>query len=92
MGPLRILILAVLVYIGYRLLRNAFVTKDDSEQPAGRSPGPNERLTDVLVEDPVCKTLVPREQAVTLQKNGEMHYFCSQECCDAYASEKGESE
>ena len=91
MGPLRILVLAVLVYIGYRLLRNAFEKKGDSEQAAGRSPGPNERLTDVLVEDPICKTLVPREQAVKFEKNGEIHYFCSQECCNAYASEEGDT-
>lgn len=91
MAPLRILILAVLVYIGYRLLRNAFEKKSDSEQAAGRSSGPNESLTDILVEDPVCKTLVPKEQAVKLEKNGEIHYFCSQECCNIYASEQGDT-
>ena len=91
MAPLRILILAVLFYLGYRLLRNAFAKKGDSDQSADRSPGPNERLTDVLVEDPVCRTLIPREQAVQLEKNGEIYYFCSQECCNKFASEKGET-
>ena len=86
-----LLILAVLFYLAYRLLRNAFEKKSDSQQSAGRSPGPNERLTDVLVEDPVCKTLVPREQAVRLEKNGETYYFCSQECCNKFASEKGDT-
>ena len=86
MGPLRILILAVLIYIGYRLLRNSFSNKTKSESKDSRTPGPNERLTDVLVEDPVCKTLVPKEQAVQLEKDGNVIYFCSQECYNKFTS------
>jgi|YelNatPaOPRAMG01_1025707.scaffolds.fasta_scaffold339912_2 hypothetical protein len=33
-----------------------------------------------LVQDPVCKTYVPKEQAVEF----DGHYFCSEECKDAY--------
>ncbi len=92
MAPLRIIILAVLIYLGYRLLKNAFVKKSEPEQSEDKRPGPSERLTDVLVEDPVCKTLVPREQAVRLEKNGDTYYFCSEECCTTFASEKGDTE
>ena len=88
MGPLRILILAVLIYLGYRLLRNSFRNKGTSEDEETTSPGPNERLTDVLVEDPVCKALVPKEQAVQLEKDGNIIYFCSQECYDQFTSSK----
>ena len=92
MGPLRILILAVLIYIGYRLLRKSLSKGSESEKDTPKKPGPNERLTDVLVEDPVCGTLVPREQAVQLEKNEKTYYFCSQECCKKFASETGEGE
>ena len=88
MGPLRILILAVLIYIGYRLLRNSFRNKGGtSENEETTPPGPNERLTDVLIEDPVCGNLVPREQAVQLEKDGTLYYFCSQECCNKFEAE-----
>ena len=91
MAPIRILILAVLFYIGYRLLRSSFMKKGRPEGSAGSDPGPSERLTDVLVEDPVCKKLVPKEQAVRLDQDGEIIYFCSQECCNEFASEKGDT-
>ncbi len=91
MAPLRIIILAILIYIGYRLLKNSFAKKSGPEKPANNEPGPSDRLTDVLVEDPVCSKLVPKEQAVQLDHNGEIYYFCSQECCNEFASEKGET-
>jgi len=91
-APLRILILAILIYIGYRLLKNSFAKKSDPEKPANKKPGPSDRLTDVLVEDPVCKKLVPKEQAVKLDHDGEIYYFCSQECCNEFASEKGDTQ
>lgn len=92
MAPIRILILAVLFYIGYRLLRSSFMKKSSPEDSASSDPGPSERLTDVLVEDPVCNKLVPKEQAVQLDQNGEITYFCSQECCNEFASIKGDTE
>lgn len=85
MGPLRIIILAVLLYIGYRLITSNFRKKDDGEDKSSRKPGGS--ITDVLVEDPVCHKLVPREQAVKLEVDGETHYFCSRECRDEFTSE-----
>lgn len=88
MGPLRIIILAILVYIGYRLLvgssRKKKVGKSRQSQDASA------RITDVLVEDPVCHKLVPQQQALSLEKDGETFYFCSEECCSKFRSEKGE--
>ena len=91
MGPLRIIILAVLFYIGYRLLKGSFMKKSSPEESVDSGPGPSDRLTDVLVEDPVCHKLVPKTQAVCLHQNGEIIYFCSQECCNEFASEKGDT-
>ncbi|WP_407919127.1 YHS domain-containing protein [Desulforhopalus singaporensis] len=36
---------------------------------------------DILEEDPVCKKLVPRQQAITHEENGRKYYFCSKKCC-----------
>jgi YHS domain-containing protein len=91
-GPLRIIILAVLFYIGYRLLKSSFSKKSGSQTTGNPSSEVKEQITDVLVEDPVCGKLVPQQQALKLNKNGETYYFCSNECCNQFASEKGDDE
>ena len=89
MSPVRLLILAVLFYIGYRLivsgLKKKFSSKDGVLDSSGDSP-----VSDVLVEDPVCHTLVPKKQAVHLQYDEAMVYFCSEKCCDTFVKEHGE--
>ena len=98
MGPLRILILAALLYIGYRLISANF-KKDDDEQKKDQDEGSAQSaqsahasgetgpITDVLIEDPVCRKLVPKQQAHIVELDGETHYFCSKECGDAFAAE-----
>jgi YHS domain-containing protein len=94
-GPLRILILAALLYIGYRLISANFKKdsgekKEDKEEGSAQSAQPSGEsgsITDVLVEDPVCRKLVPKQQAHTVELEGEIHYFCSKECGDAFAAE-----
>jgi YHS domain-containing protein len=46
--------------------------------------------SDILEEDPVCKKLVPRQQAVEFEYRGEKYYFCSKECCDTFRTKRGE--
>ncbi|MEE4313728.1 MAG: YHS domain-containing protein, partial [Desulfofustis sp.] len=62
--------------------------KKDAKKSA--SAGKPEMITDVLVEDPVCHKLVPKQQAIQLEVKGETHYFCSRECSEHFLSEKGE--
>jgi YHS domain-containing protein len=107
-GPLRILILAALLYIGYRLISANF-KKDSGDQKQGEKeksegqtpPEPDAgaeaaadagTITDVLVEDPVCGKLVPKQQARTVEADGETHFFCSQECADAFIVDKEKSD
>ena len=88
MGPLRILVLAVLLYIGYRLISANFKkpqNDEEDDEPSGKSGG---AITDVLVEDPVCHKLVPKQQAHLLEIDDETHYFCSQKCCDMFMTER----
>lgn len=91
MGPLRILILVGLLYIGYRLIMRSLNKGGETEDEKQSAPsGKPERITDVLVEDPVCHKLVPKQQAIQLEVKGETHYFCSRECSEHFLSEKGE--
>lgn len=89
MSPLRLIILAILLYIAYRLIvgdwQKKKLAKEERRKKSGTMP-----LDDILEEDPVCGKLVPRQQAVTLQHSGKKRYFCSKECCDSYRKEQGE--
>lgn len=94
MGPLRILILAVLFYLGYRLIKANFIKsddekKDDQQDEEVRKGG---AITDVLIEDPVCHKLVPKQQAYTLEAEDGAHYFCSKECGDKFAADQERSD
>lgn len=88
MGPIRLFILGVLLYIAWRLLLNLFKTsKRVTEQP----PPGSSSVKDILVEDPVCHTLMPKKQAIRFRHGEETHYFCSEKCCDIF-SEKFKEE
>jgi YHS domain-containing protein len=91
MIPFRLLILAILCYIGWRFLRRFVLSKPAETVLDDTSQGPDPELQDVLVEDPVCHTLIPRNQAIRLRKNDTTYYFCSEACCDQFSEhyEKG---
>ncbi len=78
MNPLRIIILALLFYVLYRLLfgRKKSVGKGGSQGP-GRL---GDEGRNILVEDPVCHTYVVQGQSPSAVKDGKTYYFCSEEC------------
>ena len=86
MSPIRIIIIGILLYIGYLLIKGGSRKKEDDRTSELNDPG---EASDVLVEDPVCKKLVPRGQAVTAADGDEIVYFCSKECCNTFVSQKG---
>ncbi len=86
MSPLRLLILAGLFYLLWRLVRGP----RRASRNAGQEPSAPPVTDDVLVEDPVCHVHVPRKQAVRLRHAGRTVYFCSTECRNRYRSTKGD--
>jgi YHS domain-containing protein len=38
------------------------------------------REPDVLVQDPVCQTFIPRKEALKAEKDGKVYFFCSEGC------------
>jgi YHS domain-containing protein len=83
-NPLRIIILSVLLYILFRLLTGTG-RRSDSRR-AGPGVGVSGATRDVLMEDPVCHTLIPTKNAITLKLEGKILYFCSQNCRDQYTN------
>ena len=87
MHPIRILILAVLFYILYRLLFGG------KKKGLGRSQKPTEiPAQDTLAEDPICHTYVPESQSLSVEKDGKTYYFCSKECLDKFTDQQERSE
>ena len=90
MSPIKLVVIGILLYIGYRLLASDWRKK---KEKGGSAPENSDaQVTDVLVEDPVCHKLVPKQQAIPLkQKSGdEVVYFCSEECCNRFVNQEGE--
>ena len=46
-------------------------------------PGGNPKL----VRDPICKTYIPKDAAVTVKRGETVHYFCSDRCAAAFDQE-----
>jgi YHS domain-containing protein len=46
-------------------------------------------VQDILIEDPVCHTYIPKGQAVQLHHDKKMFYFCSDKCCEMFLKQKG---
>uniref|UniRef100_UPI003AA8876D YHS domain-containing protein n=1 Tax=Candidatus Electronema sp. TaxID=2698783 RepID=UPI003AA8876D len=91
MNPLRLLLLAALVYVVWRLLRRQL--RDRIQAELLREQERQEAAEDVLVEDPVCGILIPKQEAVRLRQDGRTYYFCSESCCDAFTGgTKGQDE
>ena len=90
MTPLRLVIIGILLYILYRLLtgsrRKGVHGGKHGSAASGRA------VQDVLVEDPVCHTYIPKGQAIQLHHDKKMYYFCSDKCCKMFLKEKGAEE
>jgi len=89
LSPLRIIIIAILIYIAYRLITGG--TRKPSSGRGWKNRSAREvPVSDTLEEDPVCKKLVPRRQAIQYEYHGKKLYFCSKECCNTFRSNQGE--
>ncbi|MGW8161945.1 MAG: hypothetical protein ACWGN1_06820 [Desulfobulbales bacterium] len=89
MSPLRLLLIGCLLYILYRLLVGPSRKKGRGLRQDAGGQG---TVQDVLVEDPVCHTLIPKGQAVQLHHEKQMYYFCSNKCCEMFLKKKGAEE
>jgi YHS domain-containing protein len=89
LSPLRIIIIAILVYLVFRLItggKKPSVGGSRQKKPLREMP-----VSDTLEEDPVCKKLVPRQQAVAYEHHGKKYYFCSKECYNTFRTKQGEN-
>lgn len=74
---IRLILGLLLGYVAYRLVRRLkeMFTLTGQNRQAPKMPEP-----DVLVQDPVCQTFIPRQEALKLTKDGQEFFFCSEGC------------
>jgi len=87
MSPVRIILLAVLFYLLFRLLTSG---KENSAKKHPKK-APKTPIDDILVEDPVCHTYIPQKEAETLIFKGNAYYFCSKKCLNSFQADKNKS-
>jgi YHS domain-containing protein len=78
---LRLVIIAFLIYCLYLAVKGLFGKSGNLTR--GRADG----LIDEMVQDPYCKTYIPRREAVKRVLGGREILFCSKECADKFESE-----
>jgi len=83
---IRLALLALVIYLVYRF----FWRKRTGKPIQG---GPREGVReDVLVQDPWCRTFVPKGQALEVHSQGKTLHFCGAECRDRFLEkERGEA-
>lgn len=79
---MRVLVLIVLVYLGYRVLKSLIMPGAATRRP--HDTGAAGMVDDVMVKDPLCETYFPKRDGVKAVINGETLYFCSEKCRDEY--------
>jgi YHS domain-containing protein len=86
---MRILILILLAYLGYRIVKTLVGSSSSGRAPQqGKTQG---AIDDVMVKDPLCETYFPKRDGVKAVIKGETIYFCSEKCRDQYLARNDEA-
>ena len=75
-------------YLGYIIIKQVARSLGlwpQAPRPLEPNQGPNQG-PDVLVQDPVCKTFIPRREALRAEKGGITYFFCSEGCLKRFLS------
>ena len=69
------LILGYLIYLVVKKVAQSLGLWPQAPRPLSK-----DREPDVLVQDPVCQTFIPRKEALKAEKDGKVYFFCSEGC------------
>lgn len=82
---LRTIYYIIIIYLLYRLVKS-FLKQGKKYQEMKQ-----EDTIDEMVQDPVCKTYIPRMEAFKKTFKGQEILFCSKECADKFEFGKSNS-
>ena len=78
---MRLIILAFLIYVLYRLWKGASGEIKKQEPTQKKESGQD---IGEMVQDPVCKIYIPVDQAYKREIKGKKYFFCSERCADIF--------
>jgi len=84
----RLLLGLGLGYLGYVIIKQVARSLGlwpQASRPLEPNRGPDQG-PDHLVQDPVCKTFIPRREALRTEKGGTTYFFCSEGCLKRFQS------
>jgi YHS domain-containing protein len=79
----RLILFVFLLLLVYTILH--YLIKD---MPVRRKKLSRESEPEELVQDPYCKTYVPKRTAVRKRVDGRDYYFCNRECLRMFLQER----
>ncbi len=80
----RLLLGLGLGYLGYVIIKK--VAGSLGLWPQAPRPLEKNREADVLVQDLMCKTFIPRREALKAERDGTTYFFCSEGCLKRFQS------
>lgn len=83
----KVLVILVLLYVGYRIVM-MLLKRVKSQDIKGCRVDAMPPKGEDLVQDPFCRTYVPKSQAYVKEIDDQDQYFCSSECCEKYLAAK----
>lgn len=86
MNIVKILVIIVLLYVAYKVVKMFQSGRSEDVQTISKNNAPVNG--EDLVQDPFCKTYVPKSQSYIREIEGQETYFCSRECCEKFLTEK----
>ena len=78
----RLFLITVLLLVLYYLIRRAM--RKIGQSSALEKSSDSGASGNQMVQDPVCRVFVPRENAVREQIGGQTYFFCSRGCATAF--------
>lgn len=82
---IRLLALLGLLWTGKQVVKQVS-SVFHPHQPADEEKSEGE-IRDEMVKDPICQTFIPKSLALQKTIDGEIQYFCSEECAAKYVEQ-----
>ena len=83
-GDMRYLIIFALLYLCYYVFKKAILPALRTYKIFKKYRASPINKEKEMVQDPQCHTYIPKETTLRTIIDGEVYYFCSQECLDKY--------
>lgn len=82
---LKILIVAVALFVAYKLFFNDFKKKRKENEDAEKKDYEKKKAAGELVKDPICGTYIAVDgDSVRVKDGDKIYHFCSYECRDSF--------